>query len=146
MLEFIDKSHEIFFKEKFQLISTKDCYTESLIYILGICPDTRENFDTLFDIKNEEINISGLEKAWQTSTSLKVTRLAFNLFNDCIYDSDQDFKEQKISTKYTPSEIFCCNYARFFYQGIQLRHSSYTKTLENKYTEKLKEREEDLER
>ena len=37
----------------------------------------------------------------------------------------------KYSSEYNPSNIFCCSYAPYFYEGIKLRFPEYTRTLQN---------------
>ena len=46
--------------------------------------------------KNGEINIDSLKDAWQTESSLKITRMAFNLWNNCNYDSMEDVENGNI--------------------------------------------------
>lgn len=61
----------------------------------------------------------------QTGTSKKVTRLAFNLFNGAVCDSDEDFENNRVSPYYAVDEIFCCGLAPYFYQAIKLRYPEY---------------------
>ena len=133
-IKFIDKEHREFFKEKYNSLQgyrKTDVYYLSLIYLLGIDENTRNNFNKIFDIDKGEINIEALHCPWQTSSSEKVTRLAFNLWNSCNYDSREDYFNDKYSSEYNPSNIFCCSYAPYFYEGIKLRFPEYTRTLQN---------------
>ena len=102
-----------------------DVYYTSLIYTLAICDITRNHFKNIFNIKEGTININALSEAYQTSTSIKVTRLAFNLFNSCIYDTDEDIEKDKVSKLYAVDNIFCCTYAPYFYESIKLRYPEY---------------------
>ncbi len=45
--------------------------------------------------------------------------MAFSLWNRCNYDSEKDIENEKVSDKYNVSEIFCCSYAPYFYEGIK---------------------------
>lgn len=133
-IKFIDKEHREFFKEKYNSLQgyrKTDVYYLSLIYLLGIDENTRNNFNKIFDIDKGEINIEALHCPWQTSSSEKVTRLAFNLWNSCNYDGREDYFNDKYSSEYNPSNIFCCSYAPYFYEGIKLRFPEYTRTLQN---------------
>lgn len=103
-----------------------DCYSKALIYLLGLSNDTRKHFESLFDMKERGIKIGGLRSGWQTGTSLRITRLAFNLWNGCAYDSEEDFEKGCISGCYVVDEIFSCSYARFFMEAIKLRYPEYT--------------------
>lgn len=129
-MKFIDSKYREFFNDKYkelQRLGKTDIYYKSIVYILGICETTRDNFDKIFDLKNGEININSINGAYQTSTSEKVTRMAFNLWNRCNYDSEEDIEDERVSLKYNPSEIFNCSYAPYFYEGIKIRYPEYTK-------------------
>ena len=129
-LKFISNEHKQFYEEKINQLTEyrkKDVYYKSLIYTLGICKTTRENFRQIFDIENGEININSICAAWQTGTSKKVTRMAFSLWNACMYDSEEEFENREKSSYYNPSEIFCCSYAPYFYEGIKIRYPEYAK-------------------
>lgn len=125
-MKFIDKEHEEFYKEKLNEIGQEDVYRKALVYTLGICETTRENFTDIFNIKEGLINRDSLQRAYQTSTSMKVTRLSFSLWNSNSYDSDEDLKNGIISTHYNLSDIFCCSYAPYFYEAIKIRYPEYT--------------------
>ena len=51
--------------------------------------------------------------------------LAFNLFNGCIYDSEADLENDKVSAYYSVSDIFNCSYAPYMYQAICIRYPKY---------------------
>lgn len=132
-MEFIDKEHELFWKEKnlvLQEYGKTDVYYKSVVYTLGICETTRDNFNKIFDIEKGEINIDSLNDPYQTSTSEKVTRVAFSLWNRCNYDSQNDAEKGKVSTNYNISDIFCCSYAPYFYEAVKVRYPEYTRSKE----------------
>lgn len=129
-LKFVDNEHKKFWNEKYleiQKLGKTDVYYKSIIYVLGICKTTRDNFNKIFDLKNGEINIDSIQGSYQTNTSEKVTRMAFSLWNNCNYDSEKDIENKKISTDYNVSEIFSCSYAPYFYEGIKIRYPEYTR-------------------
>lgn len=129
-MKFADKEHQKFWNEKYeemQRMGKTDCYYKSIVYVLGICETTREHFDNIFNLKSGEINIDSLQSAYQTGTSEKVTRMAFSLWNRCNYDSKEDIDKEKVSKSYNVSEIFCCSYAPYFYEGIKIRYPEYTR-------------------
>ena len=104
-----------------------DCYHRALVYTLGICDDTRKRFDEMYDKEERCIVPEAINVAWQTSGSLKVTRLAFNLFTDRIPTAysgtdNHDFNECR---KYSVSDIFCCGFAPYFVEAIRLRYPEY---------------------
>lgn len=137
-MKFIDDEHKKFFLEKWEEAKEQgktDVYYKLLIYTLSICETTREHFKEIFDLNNGEVNLNSIQKGWQTSTSLKVTRMALNLWNHSIvYDSEADIENEQISSYYAPSEIFCCSYAPYFWEGIKIRYPEYTNYEKNNKT------------
>ena len=93
MVNFIDNDHKSFFYSKLnklQVLGKTDVYYLSLVYTLSICETTREHFSNIFNIEKGEINLDAIKAGWQTGTSEKVTRMAFNLWNHSImFDSEQ---------------------------------------------------------
>ena len=129
-MKFINEEHEIFYREMLKILYSygkTDLYYRSLVYTLGISETTREHFRSIFNIKDGEINIDSLQAPWQTDTSEKVTRMAFSLWNRCAYDSTEDARNNKASSRYNPSEIFSCTYAPYFYEGVKIRYPEYTR-------------------
>ena len=128
---FADDRHLGFYTEQTDRLKP-DCYLKALIYTLGICDDTRRRFDSIYDAKDRSIVPETLYAEWQTSGSMKVTRLAFQLFTDTTptartYDEAknriiEDYDECK---RYSVSDIFCCGYAPYFYEAIKLRYPEY---------------------
>lgn len=132
-MKFIDDEHEQFYNKKLMILQAHcktDVYYRAITYTLSICETTREHFDNIFNIRTGEINIDSLQEPYQTGTSMKVTRLAFNLWNSCNYDSREDCENDKVSTYYSISDIFCCSYAPYFYEAIKIRYPEYTATNE----------------
>lgn len=137
-MNFINDEHELFFintLRKLQEQKKVDVYSVSLVYILGMCEETRKNFKNIFNIEKGEINIDSIGAPWQTYTSAKVTRMAFSLWNSCMYDSEQDAEIKKASKNYNVGEIFSCSYAPYFYEGIKIRYPEYIKKIPNNYLE-----------
>ena len=109
--------------KELQKFGKTDVYHKSLVFTLSICETTRKHFKEIFDIEKSEVNINSLQAAWQTGTSAKVTRMAFNLWNNSIvFDSEEDLENGIISSNYTPSELFCCSYAPYFWEAIKIRY------------------------
>ena len=136
-MKFIDNEHEKFWKDKYEIMQQykkTDVYYKSIVYTLGMCETTRDNFNKIFNLKKGEININSINEAYQTDTSKKITRMAFSLWNSCNYDSENDCENNKFSPNYNPGELFCCGYAPYFYEAIKIRYPEYTK--EHNYNEK----------
>ena len=79
---FKDNEHEKFYYEKLEQARYQDCYHKALIYILGISEDTRNHFSLIYDIKSGCIKTECLHQGWKTSGSVRIGRLAFNLYMD----------------------------------------------------------------
>ena len=125
---FSSREHERFYYAKMMKVRYQDCYHRALIYILGISRDTREHFDQIYDIKTGYIKPKCLLEGWQTSGSVRVVRLAFNLYTNSTPSVDNyRRKDDQIDEcrKYSASDIFCCGYAPYFWQGIKLRYPEY---------------------
>jgi hypothetical protein len=123
---FADNEHLEFYTEQASKLGP-DCYLKSLIYTLGICPDTRRHFGFLYDAEDKTIVPEAISQPWQTGSSKKVTRLAFQLFTDStpsafLSHGGSDFDE---CAKHSVSDIFCCGYAPYFVEAIKLRYPEY---------------------
>lgn len=116
-IKFADSEHQKFFFTMKEKSHIWDEYHQALFYVLGICADCWENISFLFDFNEDCIKISGLQGGWHTSGSKAVCRLAFNLWND--------YSEEEDAASFTPSNLFCCEYAPFMWQGIKLRYPEY---------------------
>ena len=79
------------------------------------------NIGKMFDFKRDCIIPEGMHGGWQTSGTVKVCHLAFNLWNGFTEEGRENF--------YTPEELFCCGYAPYFMEGIKLRYPEYCRDL-----------------
>ena len=125
---FANDDHYNFFKEKVKTLKP-DCYLKALIYTIGVCDDTRSRWNKIYNEKSRSIDPDQLNQPWQTGTSAKVMRLAFQLFTDgtpTAYSGEdcetEDFSECQ---KYSVSDIFCCEFAPYFIQAVQIRYPEY---------------------
>ena len=125
---FNSEAHEKFYYEKLKEVKEQDVYHKALCYCLGISPDTRRNINSIYDFKTGDIKTECLCEGWQTGSSMKVVRLAFNLYCNTTPSVD-DYKEPEEQIyecmKYTVEDLFCCTYAPFFWQAIQIRYLDY---------------------
>ncbi len=125
---FKSKEHEEFF---YQCLAKSDRHDEdyqALFYCLGIDRDTRDHIDEIYNFDSRTINPECLNSWWIVSANAKVLRMSFNLF--CLRAPSVDLKskrEDKLREyeKYTPEDLFCCNYAIYFMQTIILRYPHY---------------------
>ena len=125
---FISDTHEKFYYEKLKEVRYQDVYQKALVYCLGICDDTRRNVDNIYNFKTGCVKTECLHEGWQTSGSVKVVRMAFNLYcNGMPSVSDYENAEEQVveCRQYTVEELFCCAYAPYFWQAIQIRYPEY---------------------
>ena len=52
--------------------------------------------------------------------------MAFNLWNGWCYESEEDAQEGRTSDTFTPDNLFCCEFAPYFYEAVKLRYPEYT--------------------
>jgi len=94
-----------------------DVYYRALFYLLGLSRETMEHVEQLFDFEDRSIKPEGLYAGWQTGQSLRLTLLAFNLWNGWTVDGKQNLS--------TPYELFDCGFAPYFWEAIRLRYPEY---------------------
>lgn len=120
---FFDVAHKAFYMEKLEQAEREkrrvDSYVQSLIYLCGLCPDTRTHFSRLFDWEDWCIRPEALNEGWQTGTTGKISRLAFNLWNGY---GQEDPEDEYISARFLPDELFCCEFQPYFFEAIRLRY------------------------
>ena len=120
-IKFKSKEHRDFFLEMMDKSKVKDSYHKAFFYVMGISGETRANINQMFDFKNDCINPEGMHGGWQTSGSVRVCQLAFNLWNG--------YSEREQRDSYTPYDLFCCEYAPYFMEGIKVRYPEYCREL-----------------
>ena len=116
-IKFNSEAHELFYKEMLARTNQLDVYYKAFFYCMGICETTRKYIDQLFDFKEGGIMPEHLHQPFQTGTSYKVTRMAYNLWNDYV--------EEGAESLTTPSSLFACEYAEEFHQAIKIRFHEY---------------------
>ena len=125
---FISEAHEKFYYEQLNRVRYQDVYHKTLCYCLGISDDTRRNINSIYDFKSGCVKTECLHEGWQTSGSMKVVRMAFNLYCNSTPSVD-DYKdaEEQVNecNRYTVEDLFCCTYAPFFWQAVQIRYPEY---------------------
>lgn len=126
---FADEAHERFFYEKVRELpnSRRDSEEIAMIYTLGICDKTRAAFSKIVHQNTLQVNPLVLFAGWQTSATVKVTRLAINLYTGFSQevkrdDSIEGYHIGKDSSDYTVEEIFDCPYAKYFLEAVKMRY------------------------
>ncbi len=124
---FKDQDHEIFYINCLQKCRQQDVYHKALVYCLGISGDTRRNVERIFNFKKGSVKPKCLEEGWITSGSARVVRMAFNLFcngtpSAYAFEGDEKVKECQ---RYTVEDLFCCEYAIYFWEAVKVRYPEY---------------------
>ena len=128
VIPFVDAEHESFYYENIRRCWIEDCYHKALVYCLGISEDTRRNVDRIFDFQMNVIKPECLKEGWITSGSQMVIYLAFNLYTDTMPTARERSRKQdqiRECRRYSVSDIFACNYARYFWAAVQIRYPEY---------------------
>lgn len=141
-ITFKNKEHEKFYMEYLSQCRHQDVYHKALVYCLGIDRDTRNHAEQIYDFKSGNVKPECLGEGWQTSGSVKTVRMAFNLYcngTPSIYnynDSDTDGQLKEIRC-YTVENLFCCGYARYFWEAVKIRYPAecYYVDWEDRYAE-----------
>ena len=98
-----------------------DPYYRALVYLLGMTAETRANFSRCFDAEARMIRPAALGEGWQTGGTVRIVRMAFNLWNG--------YTEPEQSNAFSPEDLFCCEFAPYFMEGIKIRYPEYCREL-----------------
>ena len=130
-IKFSERAHEDFYYRKTYEYDRKagnvDGNSHAFFYLMGLCKEIRENFSSVFSMEEKSTVIDGLFQDWQTESTRKICRLAFNLWNGFCYKNADDKNEKMVDELYAVDEIFNCEYAEYFFQAIQLKYPALFK-------------------
>ena len=132
-INFISEAHEKFYYEKLKEVRYQDVYHKALCYCLGISDDTRRNINSIYDFKTGCVKTECLHEGWQTSGSMKVVRMAFNLYcNGTPSVDDYTKTEEQVNEcrQYTVEDLFCCAYAPFFWQAMSCIYGGTVRSIQ----------------
>ena len=125
-IKFRDEEHERNYNFILDMMPYSDIERKALAYLFALDTVCFEHIRDLYDFSDNRIMLSGLEKDWQTGTSKRTTRLAFNLYNSYCSDGetyiDSDGIEDSLpSACYSPAYLFCCEYAKYYVEALKIR-------------------------
>ncbi|WP_025845213.1 DUF6075 family protein [Paenibacillus ehimensis] len=121
--KFKDLEHHQFYEGNIRMTrSQQDPYRQALFYLLGLTSQTRRHIRDLYDFEESSIRLEGLQQGWQTSSTVKLTRLAFNLYNG--YTGDAELGAPR---NYSPYFIFDTGLLPYFFEAIKLRFPEYAR-------------------
>ena len=95
---------------------------EHLAFYNMVLKQTRKDdpYHKAFFYEEDCIRPDCINDGWQTSGTERITRLAFNLWNGWNTDGYA-----------TPYDLFDCEFAPYFMEGIRLRYPEYCRELES---------------
>ena len=114
-IRFKNTEHEANYNFILDMMPCSDPERKALAYLFAVDTVCFEHIRELYDFEGDSIKPDTLDKAWQTGTSCKTTRLAFNLYNS--FCSDR-FENNMPSVSFTPVELFAVSM-----QSIMSKHS-----------------------
>lgn len=125
-MNFRDKKHEEIFNELCEKMRYSDTYHQSLAYLIALDTVCRNHISDIYDIAEDSIKTNCINKEWQTSTSKKTIRLAFNLWNGTTTAHDRSHGDLLLGIPFQSSALLfpcmpfsihvlsCHSYAYFF--------------------------------
>ena len=124
LMKFKDLEHHQFYEGMMRMTkSHNDPYRKALFYLLGLTETTRLYVHQLYDFDEQAIRLEGLHQGWQTSSTVKLTRLAFNLYNGYVSEGYPD-----AARNYSPYFMFDTNLLPYFFEAVKLRYPEYAAT------------------
>ena len=88
-IRFESQEHENFFYSMLRKTGNTDSYHQAFFYCVGISDTTRRNLERIFDFTKRHSRPEVLPEGWQTGGSIRLTRLAFNLWNGYAEKGDE---------------------------------------------------------
>lgn len=119
-LQFYNEIHRQRVIKIYSRMQTFDAVHQSVAYLLGL-PKVYPYINEIYNFSEDCIKVDALYKPWQTDTTLKVCRLAFNLWG---YSGEVNISGDSPHL-YTVNEIFDCEYIGEFIEVIRLRFPHY---------------------
>ena len=104
------------------MMPCSDPERKALAYLFAVDTVCFEHIRELYDFEGDCIKPDALDKGWQTGTSCKTTRLAFNLYNS--FCSDR-FENDMPSVSFTPVELFCSEYSEYYVEALRIRFAEF---------------------
>ncbi len=121
-IRFASAEHSDFFLRMMSEARKNDCYQQSFFFMSWGLPRKHGPTSARCLISKQDcIKPEGMHGGWQTSGTVRVCRLAFNLWNG--------YTEPEHSNAYSPEDLFCCEFAPYFMEGMKIRYPEYCREL-----------------
>lgn len=120
-IKFRDELHQKKYDEILKRMSVTSVYHHTLAYLIALDESCREHIDDMYDFEELVIKPTALNKAWQTSSSMQTTRLAFCLYTESTVWCEEELDKDKCAVY----EIFRRNneYAPYYWEAIKICYS-----------------------
>ena len=95
-----------------------DFERKALFYLLALTEETRKNIHQLYDFESHYIDFKGMQQPWQTSGTMIICKLAFNLYNN--------YRGEGYDSCYyiTPTDLFYNDELRpYMIEALKLRYN-----------------------
>jgi hypothetical protein len=120
-MKFKDNEHRQFYRHSFDASGiVNDGNHRGLFYMLGLHPEMRRNISDLYDYDRDAIRPGGLIQSWQTTGSIRATRLAFNLFNG--FNGFNGERHIEPESLYTPDKLLDPSLCEYYLEGCRVRY------------------------
>lgn len=127
-ITFRNTEHRDFYLKYLRKCGYQDEYHKALVYCLGIDRDTRSHVDSIYDFHSGCVKTECLREGWMTSGNRRIVCMAFNLYcngTPSVFDYKKKDDQIRECQSYTVEDLFCCSYARYFWEAIRLRYPEY---------------------
>ena len=123
---FSDHEHEALYNEFLARMRCDDAYHRAAAYLISLDLQLRIVPHLVFDFDNDAIRPEALDGAFQTQSSLRTTKLLFNLWNgwcnEAEYDADGGFLQRgDLAPGYTLYDLLGMSYNEFYIEAIKIR-------------------------
>lgn len=123
---FPNQEHEALYNEFLARMRCDDAYHRAAAYLISLDLQLRTVPDLVFDFANDAIRPEALDGAFQTQSSLRTTKLLFNLWNgwcnEAEYDADGRFLQcGDLAPGYTLYDLLGMSYNEFYIEAIKIR-------------------------
>ena len=117
-INFKNKNHEIRYFEILSKMKSTDCHHRAVAYLIALANLVPND---VFNFEDDVILPNGLSKGWQTSSTLRATRLMFNLWNGWAYEYEPTKTDKSVSSLYSVYNLFHdYEYAPYFYEAVRI--------------------------
>lgn len=121
---FKDTAHYRFYRDTTEQASAygdDDRYHKALFFLIGLTLTTRKHANSIYDFRSRTLIDECLNAPWQTSGTLRICRLAVNLYGGTCFDINKNGEfEPNTTGDYAPYELFNSPEAEYMITAIRI--------------------------